>query len=946
MADINIRIGAKLDELTAGLSKAEKQLKRSAYKMKKVGAEMSQSLTLPLAGFAGFALKAAGDFEESMNGVVANTKGAEASFDDLRDKAKELGRTTSKSATESANAIEMLGRNGLNATQILDGAADATVRLSEATKGNLSLAADIATDAMSQFGISAAQMDGTVDLIAGTLSNSKLDIEGFGLALGQAGGVAGAVGVNFADFTTSIAAIAPTFASGSDAGTGFKTFLTRLVPESQAATDKMKELGIITKEGANQFYDAQGNMKSMSDIAGVLQTAFAGLSEEQANSAAKTIFGTDAMRAGIALSKVGAKNFDELAQSIGAVSAEEMAAKRMEGFNGAMKRMASAFEALQIAMADSGLLDMMTNFVTRVTGVLVSLSNTNPAVFRFAVAIGAVFAAIGPVMFAIGAFKSSMAGVLGVAGMVTKGLSSLNTVFGVLKSVMWLATASHIPLTGATLTLNAALLANPVGMVVAAFAGFVAILAVVSTRSEKARQMLNGIFSVLKSIGQFILEVGKMILNTIVGIIKVLGSMLMVVVDVFQGIGSAIMSLLQRIPIIGKIAKFLADSFKMAGQAITKIFNNLPALFEGIVAEARNTGVKIKAFFDKLALSARILGQKIQKGITIDGDARAELQKSIDKLESQKKALAKKGEAFGVAFNKAFSNALNKGVTDKVTEATNVSTNIPTLPTANVPQQAQPIQTSAINYNVDTKGGGISEEATESVKNHTNAIIDLKDAQALQTIGMTESIEPLEMMGAKLDEITTKTDNFKTKSQEMAEQLATFNEGLTNIINQGLNDVAVGIGEMAGAMAAGSMSMADAGAQLVSMLAGILGEIGKLAIKTGIATLGIKAALESLNPALAIAGGVALVALSKFVKAKMSSVTALADGGILTKPVFSQGFLAGEAGPEAVIPLNKLSDYVGGGGSQNVNVGGEFTISGTSLKLLLDKVNRHDSRTR
>ncbi|NJN84426.1 MAG: phage tail tape measure protein [Caldilineaceae bacterium] len=113
--------------------------------------------------------------------------------------------------------------------------------------------------------------------------------------------------------------------------------LQRLVPASNPAYDAMRELGIITEDGANKFFDAEGNLRSMGEIAGVLATAMVGLSEEQKNQALSTIFGTDAMRAAVALAETGEEGFAALKKTMGDVDAEEMAAKRMDTFAGSLE---------------------------------------------------------------------------------------------------------------------------------------------------------------------------------------------------------------------------------------------------------------------------------------------------------------------------------------------------------------------------------------------------------------------------------------------------------------------------------------------------------------------------------------------------------------------------------------------------------------------------------
>lgn len=75
---------------------------------------------------------------------------------------------------------------------------------------------------------------------------------------------------------------------------------------------------------------------------------------------------------------------------------------------------------------------------------------------------------------------------------------------------------------------------------------------------------------------------------------------------------------------------------------------------------------------------------------------------------------------------------------------------------------------------------------------------------------------------------------------------------------------------------------------LLIPIANVAENLGKLAIGTGIATLGIKKALESLSGPVAIAAGIALIALAKMVKAKAA---AMASGASVNPnvPSFTPG---------------------------------------------------------
>ena len=126
--------------------------------------------------------------------------------------------------------------------------------------------------------------------------------------------------------------------------------------------------------------------------------------------------------------------------------------------------------------------------------------------------------------------------------------------------------------------------------------------------------------------------------------------------------------------------------------------------------------------------------------------------------------------------------------------------------------------------------------------------------------------------------------------------------------------------------------------------------VGKLAIQTGVAVLGIKAALESLNPVLAIAGGVALIALGAGVKANLQQqVPAFAEGGAVLGPTLALvGEKAGSKG-EAIVPFEKMTDFARKaidqdalGGSNNVTVTGR--ISGSDIVISNARGGRSRSR--
>lgn len=215
-------------------------------------------------------IKKAADLESKMGAIAAVMGETKDAIEPLKKLILDLGMdpTLKVNATEAADAIEKLASNGLTMTQIMDGAAKSTVLLANSTGADFDTAAAVATDSMILFNIEASNMQQAVDAITGVTVASKFSINDYRLALAQAGGVASAAGVEFSDYNAVIASISNYFASGSDAGTSYKTMLQRLVPQSNEASDAMKALGL-------EFFDANGNMKSMAQISTELNDAFA-----------------------------------------------------------------------------------------------------------------------------------------------------------------------------------------------------------------------------------------------------------------------------------------------------------------------------------------------------------------------------------------------------------------------------------------------------------------------------------------------------------------------------------------------------------------------------------------------------------------------------------------------------------------------------------------------
>lgn len=359
-----------------------------------------------LAGF-GVAVKASADFERVMSGVEAVLAPTTAEMEALRKKTLQLGQDTIFSAKDVAEGMESMAKAGLSAEEMIGGAADAAVNLAAAA-GNMNLdrAAEIAANAMRQFNIPASDMVQVADALAGAANASTVEVEDLAVSMKYAGSVASAMGVSFDETNAALAILGDRGIKGSTAGTSLRGVLLSLTGSSGPATAALKELGIITEEGGNKFFDAQGNMKSLAEVSQILQDATRGLSEEQKTSAFNTIFQRRAMSSALILAEQGADGFARYTAEIQKVSAADVAAKKLDNLSGDVEILRGNLETLLIEQG-SVFQDMLRGWVQGLTQAVQWFTNldkgTQKLIMQFLLWGGIISATLGGFMLFVGA---------------------------------------------------------------------------------------------------------------------------------------------------------------------------------------------------------------------------------------------------------------------------------------------------------------------------------------------------------------------------------------------------------------------------------------------------------------------------------------------------------------------------------------------------------------
>lgn len=455
------------------------QLKGLEDTIKKIGVGLTVGITAPFAAMSVVSAKGAGGFEAAMNKVQAAIRGIDPKqLAEMSKQARELGPAVGRNAIEAAQGIETLALAGMGASTILKGGLASTLKLAGANAANLDSAASALTDVMAQFGKTSGDLPGIVDKITGALDSSKLGFDDFQLAISQAGGVAGAAGVTFEDFNTALAGTSTLFASGSDAGTSFKTFITSLTPKSKEAAGVMDQLGI-------SFFDlATGKMKPLAEQAEILREKLGNLSNKSQTEALTKMFGTDAMRTAIGLMKLGKTGFEELQATIGKASAGDKLAIQMQGYEAATSKLSAAFLNLKIAIGETGLLSLFTSFTQAITGFVSGIASLPPLLLKVGVGLWALGAAIGPLGIALVSVAKIglvlFVARLGVAGTILTAL--INPIGFVAVQFVRLATA--MTGAGSALTLFATGLARALGPIGLAITALTVLYFVMSRQTE------------------------------------------------------------------------------------------------------------------------------------------------------------------------------------------------------------------------------------------------------------------------------------------------------------------------------------------------------------------------------------------------------------------------------------------------------------------------------
>lgn len=350
--NIVIRLMADTASYEAAMTRAGSTAKTVASGMEHTGrksALIASGMTaagLAVAAFGVAAVKMAADFDRQMSTVQANTGATGAQLDQLRAAAIEAGASTVYSATDSADAINDLGKAGMSVTDILTGGLSGALNLAASDGMSVGDAAEYMANALSMFHLKGSQASQVADTLAAGAGKAVGNVSDFGEALNNCGAQANSFGMNVQETTGVLALFAQNGTIGAEAGTQLNSMLMKLAAPSAEASNTMKELGISA-------YDAQHHFVGMANFAGQLQKAEKNLTDEQRNQANATIFGSYAIKAANYLYEAGESGVNKWTKAVSESGyAAEQAAAKNNNLKGDLENLGGSMESLMISVGE------------------------------------------------------------------------------------------------------------------------------------------------------------------------------------------------------------------------------------------------------------------------------------------------------------------------------------------------------------------------------------------------------------------------------------------------------------------------------------------------------------------------------------------------------------------------------------------------------------------
>ena len=583
-------------------------------------------LTAPIAAFGVASIKVFGKFDDALAEIQARTGATGEEMDKVRDKAIEMGKTTSFSATQSAEAMLQLLSSGYDLNETF-AALPATLDAAAAGGMDLGYTADVITDALAMYNLGAESAERVADALARGAAASSAEINDLAQGLGNVGPIAAQFGLSIEDTVAILAAFSERGIKGAEAGTQLRSVLNNLSKPSEAVTGALNELGV-------ELYDIEGNVRPLNDVFNDLRVAMAGLTEQERIEYVKTLGGAYGQLGLSVLTSTDAMG-DMNALMADQADAATVADARMNSLNGKIQRVSSSIQTMMIETVGPAIDKYLKPFLDKVVDVITNITlwaQANPELTEKIVLLGAALVGLGPTLFAVGkAVKlvGAAIGMLGAAGPVGLAIAAVAALYVAYKK-NFLGIRDFIEPVVKT-----------IGGIFETFSeafsekGFWGALNTLFSEDTGLR-----LFTMFRSFG--IGEgVAQKLADAFINVGRGLTEVLRVgntVLGIFlkDGLSQALRSLFG-----GSMIQGIFEAFGMDEGLAEKLSGGIRTAFEAVVEVIDALAPRLKGIWD--ALKARDLNGVLEQVIALAGDIVAEIGKQLPLIVAK---LAEWGQAF------------------------------------------------------------------------------------------------------------------------------------------------------------------------------------------------------------------------------------------------------------------------------------------------------------
>lgn len=467
------------------------KMKSAGDKMKGVGQTISTGVTLPILGIGAASVKVAMDFESQMDKVGAVAGATAKEMDVLSQTALDLGANTSKSASEVAAGMGELAAMGFTVTEII-GAMPGVISAAEASGSDMAQTAEVMAASLNIFGLKASEATKVADILAMTANISAASLTDMQYALKYAGPPAAALGVSLEETSAAIGIMTNAGMKGEQAGTTLRGALLGLLDPSEENSKRMNTMGIA-------ITDAQGNFVGLANLVNNLTESMEGQTDTQKAATLSALVGKEAVSGMLSLMKAGPDTINKMTKSLeDSGGASENTAKKMrDNLKGALDELGGTLETAAITIGTI-LKPTILALAEAIQSLVDKFQNFSPAGQKMILIVGAIAAAIGPVLIVLGFLASSIGSIISLFGVVSGAIATAGGAAAVFGTVL-------------------AALTGPVAIVIAAIVGIVAILVLAYNKIDWFREGVDGAWKKIKEATAIAFGAIKQTINSIIG---------------------------------------------------------------------------------------------------------------------------------------------------------------------------------------------------------------------------------------------------------------------------------------------------------------------------------------------------------------------------------------------------------------------------------------------